>query len=884
MDEPIPTDYFTNIAYNSQFYTQPNGISLTVGDERYLKRIVGNHTSNATSTSFINTLFSGGLNSTGTITGPLINCTNISNSGSYTGNNIYGTAIQSVNNINCGGLNSTGIITGPLINCTNISNSGSYTGNNIYGTEIQSVNNLNCGGLNSTNTITGPLINCTNISNSGSYTGNNIYGTEIQSVNNLNCGGLNSTNTITGPLINCTNISNSGSYTGNNIYGTEIQSVNNLNCGGLVSTNTITGPLISASSINNSGDFTGSYLNLNNNTISAGYQAGQTNQGLKSVAIGYQAGRTNQGDSSVAIGESAGRYIQGKNSVAIGYQAGYTLQNTNSIAIGVDAGYFTQSFASVAIGYQAGYAQQNNSSVAIGLQAAYTGQGLESVAIGNLAGYTRQHDYAIAIGSQAGQTNQGDYSVCIGFNSESSGDYSVAFGCNAVSVGSHNISIGTTNETINLNGDTTCKSLLSTSTQDSSIDTPSLGSIITNGGIKVSKNIYGQNFQTNNNSNLNGLISRTNRGGDVYIGTLIVDYLTYNLSSEVSGGRFYSMSCNSGFGGVINIMTPLLLRITSSVGRSGLATTSYTFSVSVTNINLVVNKNGSYYSTIPMSKTVNNTTFDFIYTGTTTGLQSISVYAYMTPVYTQFIVIPDTLNTTDDYDFYVTANIAYTSNVTVPYTSGSNSFFLYANDTFSGLSYTRVNCNLSPTPNTSGYTVSPELYCDTVCPLSFGTSNTNILSCNNIKMLSTGVISKEMVNSHDISTYQSYLTIRETGVYLYNSASGVLVSYPIYYTTLLYSNFFSSAPTSGNLNTYNVANGGGLGVGLYGSISLSNNDDAYLVYPEYGIKVYTASNFGGSLVIDYYNSSATINFVRAVTNNTGDSCKLYYRGEEITSY
>ena len=592
---------------------------------------------------------------------------------------------------------------------------------------------------------------------------------------------------------------------------------------------------IGCSSINNTGDYTGSYLSLNNSIISAGYQAGQINQGLNAVAIGYQAGQNNQGQYSVGIGFGACLLYQGQFSVGIGYQSGKDLQGNNSVAIG------------------------------------------------NKAGHTGQGQYSIALGNQAGYINQGEYSLCIGSNSMCNYDYSCAIGANSVSNSNHNISIGTIDETINLNGDTTCQSLVSLSTQDADIN--NTGSIVTYGGINLAKNIYGQNFQTNNDSNVNGIISKTNRGSNIIISSLVVDYLTYNLSGDVSGNRFYSMSCNSGFGGVINIMTPLLLRIISSVGRTGTTATSYTFSVSVTNINLVINKNGSYYSTIPMSNTVNNTTFDFSYTGTTNGIQTIDVYAYLTPVYTQFTLIPDTLNTTDNYDFYVTANIAYTSNVNVPYSSGTNTFFLYANDTYNGLILSRVGCSLSSTPNTSGNTVSPELYCDTVCPLSFGTSYTNILNCNNIKMPLSGIISKETVNSHDISTYHSYLTVRDCGVYLYNSSStAILISFPIYYSIIQYSNFFTSALTGGNLNSYNVANDGTAGIGQYGGVNCANNDDAYLIYPDHGIKVYTGANFGGTLVIDYYNSTTTLNTVRAVTNNTGNSCKLYYKGVEITSY
>ena len=134
-------------------------------------------------------------------------------------------------------------------------------------------------------------------------------------------------------------------------------------------------------------------------------------------------------------------------------------------------------------------------------------------------------------------------------------------------------------------------------------------------------------------------------------------------------------------------------------------------------------------------------------------------------------------------------------------------------------------------------------------------------------------------------SYKSYSTLKECGVYLYNSANGIFVSFPIHASIYQYSNFFSSFPTGSNLNTLNVSNDGTAGVGIYATISLSNNDDAYLVYPDYGLKVYNGSSgYSSTLVIDYYNSSSTPRIVRAAgsgNNNSGDCCKIYYKGVEL---
>jgi hypothetical protein len=70
-----------------------------------------------------------------------------------------------------------------------------------------------------------------------------------------------------------------------------------------------------------------------NNGVSIGKSAGQTNQGVSSVAIGSIAGQTNQGVSSIAIGTYAGNTNQGSNAIAIGNNAGYVNQASNSIIL-----------------------------------------------------------------------------------------------------------------------------------------------------------------------------------------------------------------------------------------------------------------------------------------------------------------------------------------------------------------------------------------------------------------------------------------------------------------------------------------------------------------------------------------------------------------------
>jgi len=103
--------------------------------------------------------------------------------------------------------------------------------------------------------------------------------------------------------------------------------------------------------------------------VSAGYNSGESNQGVNSVAIGRDAGSDNQSNQSVAIGLSAGKTSQGTNCIGVGTNAGRTNQGTQSVAIGESAGYSNQGSRSIAIGYEAGLSTQGSNAIAIGYNA-----------------------------------------------------------------------------------------------------------------------------------------------------------------------------------------------------------------------------------------------------------------------------------------------------------------------------------------------------------------------------------------------------------------------------------------------------------------------------------------------------------------------------------
>ena len=153
-----------------------------------------------------------------------------------------------------------------------------------------------------------------------------------------------------------------------------------------------------------------------NDGVSIGKSAGETNQALYSIAIGNSAGQTDQGTSSVAIGSYAGQTDQSDSCVAIGGLSGKTSQGTRAISIGLYSAQNSQGSDSIAIGSSSGETTQNTNAIAIGTYAGNNNQGSQSIAIGHQAGYTTQQTSAIAVGDGAGRTNQGTNSIAIGKN------------------------------------------------------------------------------------------------------------------------------------------------------------------------------------------------------------------------------------------------------------------------------------------------------------------------------------------------------------------------------------------------------------------------------------------------------------------------------------
>jgi hypothetical protein len=291
-----------------------------------------------------------------------------------------------------------------------------------------------------------------------------------------------------------------------------------------------------------------------------------------------------------------------------------------------------------------------------------------------------------------------------------------------------------------------------------------------------------------------------------------------------------------------------------------------------------VNKNDVAYTTIPF--TIDDTNiFNYTYQGTNTGAQIGYYDLFMSTIYTTFIPAPDTLNVTDTYDFFVTATLTYIASGTLA-TAGSATFKLIPNTANTTFQTIQSGFTLSGTNSPGTHNTTPEkLYCYTKSPYDYGTSYTNILNCNNIKMLSTGIISKETINTEELSTYKSYLTIPDCGVYMYNGGQ----IYPIYKSTPSFVNFLNCDPSGGSVDAAQGVGGTG-GTGSYNKLDIADIDDRYIVHPGYGVIIYDTLNYDGTEFLNYENLTTNINFLGPTSPNRGASARIYYNGVEITSY
>lgn len=128
------------------------------------------------------------------------------------------------------------------------------------------------------------------------------------------------------------------------------------------------------------------------------------------------------------------------------------------------------------------------------------------------------------------------------------------------------------------------------------------------------------------------------------------------------------------------------------------------------------------------------------------------------------------------------------------------------------------------------------------------------------------------------SPFYNFMSVREAGVYLCNGTSFALYYMFPLYRSGSYTNFYNSTITTGAV----PATDGVFGVNGKGNYQIQDYsliDEAYLVYPKWGIQVYA----GAVNNVDVVNNTSYPFVVRTPTVNINDSCKIYYNGVEVTA-
>jgi hypothetical protein len=92
-------------------------------------------------------------------------------------------------------------------------------------------------------------------------------------------------------------------------------------------------------------------------------------------------------------------------------------------------------------------------------------------------------------------------------------------------------------------------------------------------------------------------------------------------------------------------------------------------------------------------------------------------------------------------------------------------------------------------------------------------------------------------------------------------------------------NIYNQSATSGAVSTQQT----GTAVGIFHpGPDLVNNDDYFTIYPSFGVIGYGATNYGGTIYLNYKNTTSSPVFVKASTTNLLSSLKLYYDDVELT--
>ena len=187
-----------------------------------------------------------------------------------------------------------------------------------------------------------------------------------------------------------------------------------------------TGDDLKIQSSNNSNIFVGG-SNRTNPTIDGasigiGYLACDASNRSYNIGIGFRAGRLEQG---------IGFPFQGQ-SISIGYESGESFQKVHAISLGAYSGKINQGESSLACGFFSGNDRMGDYAVALGNACGQTAIGNFAVALGASSGNINQGIESLACGSFSGHKNLGYQSVALGHRASfDGGDFSNTIVINA---------------------------------------------------------------------------------------------------------------------------------------------------------------------------------------------------------------------------------------------------------------------------------------------------------------------------------------------------------------------------------------------------------------------------------------------------------------------
>lgn len=158
------------------------------------------------------------------------------------------------------------------------------------------------------------------------------------------------------------------------------------------------------------------------------------------------------------------------------------------------------------------------------------------------------------------------------------------------------------------------------------------------------------------------------------------------------------------------------------------------------------------------------------------------------------------------------------------------------------------------------------------------TTNVNIQSDDDILVYSiNGGITLnciDLASSTDSANLQNIVA----GVEVWNGSGGSYDRVPLYYTTPDLNNHLNQAQTSG---TTDYTAESGTAVGEWVSSVFRNINDRFLVMPNFGIIGYANINYGGSILINFRNTTKNPVTVRGSTQNSIDSVRIFYKGAQL---